>query len=87
MDWSVLTLWEWQAMTTVTLLSAGLAWWTKRRLFRATALGGIAVILLSVSLWDLVSPGWTLLGISGGALLLLLMAKQILEPARDSSGR
>ncbi|PTX51495.1 hypothetical protein C8P63_13327 [Melghirimyces profundicolus] len=82
MDWSVLSLWEWQAMTGITVLSAGLAWWTKRRLFRATAWGSIAVIVLASALMES-GPWLTFAGIVLGAVFLLLMSKQILQPIKE----
>ncbi|SMO73613.1 hypothetical protein [Melghirimyces algeriensis] len=83
MDWSVLTMWEWQAVTGLTVLSAGLAWWTKRRMFRAVAWGSIAVLVLSASFLESSGPGITFGGGMIGAVFLLLMAKQILEPSED----
>ncbi|SDC83623.1 hypothetical protein SAMN04488112_11841 [Melghirimyces thermohalophilus] len=83
MDWSVLSLWEWQAMTIITVLSAGLAWWTKRRFFRATAWGCVAVLMLSSALLETSGPWVTFLGIIIGSVFLLLMTRQILDPATD----
>ncbi|GGE09612.1 hypothetical protein GCM10011571_08650 [Marinithermofilum abyssi] len=82
-DWSVASLWEWQAMTILTLLSAGLAWWTKRRLFSVIALGGVTAIVLAVSLWEPFPLWFTVVGITLAGSLLLWITKMILEPTEE----
>lgn len=83
MDWTILSLWEWQAISVITVLSAGLAWWTKRRVFRATAWGSVSALVLAFALLDSSGPMFTVGGIIMGAVFLLLMSKQILEPTGD----
>lgn len=83
MDWSVLMLWEWQVMMVITAVSAGMAWWRKRRIFQVLAIGGTAVLILSISLWEPSSPLKLLSGIIPCAFFLLWMAKLILEPLDD----
>lgn len=80
MDWSVLMLWEWQVMMVITAVSAGMAWWRKGRIFQVLAIGGTAVLILSISLWEPSSPLKLLPGIILCAFFLLWMAKIILEP-------
>ena len=82
-DWSFLSLWEWQAMSVILVLSSSLAWVTKRRLFRAVAWGSIASLVLAFAILDSPGPLLTVAGIILGAICLLLMSKQILEPVRD----
>lgn len=80
MEWSMIWMWEWQAMSGLTLISAALAWWTRRRLFRVVAVAGLTVMVFALALWDSVHPLWTVSGILIGASLLLVIAKWILEP-------
>lgn len=81
-EWPLFALLEWQIMTGLTLLSAVLGWWTKRRWMQIIALGGISVLILSVSLREPVRPVTTLSGIIIGSSTLLWMAKKILEPEK-----
>ncbi|PTM57498.1 hypothetical protein [Desmospora activa] len=80
MDWSMIGMWEWHVMSGLTVVSAALAWWTKRRLFRVVAIAGLTAIVLALAIWDSVHPLWTVAGILIGASLLLLMTKWVLEP-------
>ncbi|EGK09065.1 hypothetical protein HMPREF9374_3120 [Desmospora sp. 8437] len=79
-DWSFFFLWEWQAMSVILVMSSSLALVTKRRLFRAVAWGSVASLVLAFAILDSSGPVLTVAGIILGAICLLLMSKQILEP-------
>lgn len=84
MDWSMIGMWEWQVMSGLTIVSAGLAWWTKQRFFKVVTIASLTAIVLGLALWDSVHPLWTVIGILIGASLMLLMTKWILEPQLHS---
>ncbi|MCS1351989.1 hypothetical protein [Mechercharimyces sp. CAU 1602] len=84
-QWDMLYLWEWQAMMLLTFLSSLCAWWTRKRIFECVALGGMAILLMSLALWEPVRPLSLVIGLSIGALLLIWMAKRILDPGESFS--
>lgn len=79
-EWPFFSILEWQIMTLLTLFSAMLSWWKKRRWMKILSLACISVLILSVSFREPIRPGLLLPGIFLGFLTLLYMAKKILEP-------
>jgi hypothetical protein len=80
MEWSMWVMPEWQIAAALTVLSAMFGWLTRRRVFGTVAIGGLATLLIALALWDPIRVETFLVFIGFGSVLLIWMARRILEP-------